>query len=151
MSNRRVKSLAADEDDGYDDDYEDQYEDEDAGVEMTDEDHEQMRIGTAKVRKILGPAFSSLAAKDIEEALWHYYYDVDKSVNYLKSMRDAPGRWYELTSIDKHRPRASMPEKAPVEKKGKHTFLLYCPTMSSIWYQHITTQSYVRLDSVLIG
>ena len=80
MSHRRVKNLAVE-----DDYYDDEYDDGDAGVEMTDEDREQMQVGTAMVRSTLGPAFSNLASQDIEEALWHYYYDVDKSVEYLKS------------------------------------------------------------------
>ncbi len=88
MSNRRIKNLAAD-DDGYEED--DYYEDEshggDGGDEMTDEDREQMRTGTAKVREGLGPSSSSVPIKDIEEALWHYYYDVGKSITYLKSMQ----------------------------------------------------------------
>ena len=87
MSNRRVKSLAANDDVYDEDDFYDNGEDVggEGGDGVTDEDREQMRIGTAKVQASLGPFFSSVSAKDIEEALWHYYYDVDKSVTYLKS------------------------------------------------------------------
>ena len=86
MSNRRFKSLAAD-DDVYGDggDYEDEYDEGQGVIEMTDEDREQIRVGTTKIRESLGPSFSSVPTKDIEEALWHYYYDLDKSVAYLKS------------------------------------------------------------------
>ena len=87
MSNRRIKSLAAD-DDGYDEDnyYDNEDNEVEAGDEMTDDDRGQMRTGTAKVRQSLGPSFSSVPTKDIEEALWNYYYDVGKSVTYLRSM-----------------------------------------------------------------
>ena len=47
-----------------------------------------MRLGTMAVRDMLGGDVPGISDKDIQEALWHYYYDVDKSVNYLlqKSM-----------------------------------------------------------------
>lgn len=44
-----------------------------------------MRQGTAKVREALGPDSPNITNKQIEEALWNYYYDVAKSVTYLKS------------------------------------------------------------------
>ncbi|RMZ84573.1 hypothetical protein DV737_g1244, partial [Chaetothyriales sp. CBS 132003] len=56
---------------------------------MTDEDRRQLRLGTAKVRQSLGPAYSHVPTKDIEDALWNYYYDVNKSVAYLKSTHKA--------------------------------------------------------------
>ncbi|KAL2404080.1 HBS1-like protein [Exophiala dermatitidis] len=88
MSNRRVKSLAVDEDD-YDDydDYDDDYEG--GGDEgLSAEDKEQMRQGTIKVREALG----SFPATDeeIQDSLWHYYYDVAKTVSYLKNKQKTP-------------------------------------------------------------
>lgn len=82
MSNRRVKSLAVDDDD-FDEDYDEDY-DEPQGEELTDEDKQQMQQGTIKVRQGLGAAYN-VSDKDIQEALWHYYYDIGKSVSYLKS------------------------------------------------------------------
>ena len=80
MSNRRVKNLAYDDDDlGYD---EDQYEAVDDG--LTDDDKAQLRLGTIKVHELLGIDFP-ISEEEIQEALWHYYYDVEKSVTYLKS------------------------------------------------------------------
>lgn len=40
------------------------------------------------MRDALGNDVPGITDKDIQEALWHYYYDLDKSVNYLlqKSM-----------------------------------------------------------------
>ena len=43
---------------------------------------EQLRIGTIKVRNVLGDDVS-VSNKEIEDSLWHYYYEVDKTVNYL--------------------------------------------------------------------
>lgn len=43
-----------------------------------------MRQGTLRVREALGSGFPATET-EIQEALWHYYYDVSKSVTYLKS------------------------------------------------------------------
>lgn len=45
---------------------------------------EQMREGTMKVRDVLGPDIA-VTDKEIQDALWHYYYDVAKTVTYLLS------------------------------------------------------------------
>jgi elongation factor 1 alpha-like protein len=82
MSNKRVKSLAADDDDYYEDD---DYGDEDADEEeLSPEDKEQLRLGTIKVREALGSVYS-VPEKSIHDALWDYYYDVGKTVTFLKS------------------------------------------------------------------
>lgn len=46
---------------------------------------EQLQHGAVEVRGVLGPEVG-VSDQEIEEALWHYYYDVEKSVNYLLSM-----------------------------------------------------------------
>jgi elongation factor 1 alpha-like protein len=43
-----------------------------------------MQIGTRKVREALNSSIS-ISDAQIQEALWHYYYDIGKSVTYLKS------------------------------------------------------------------
>lgn len=45
---------------------------------------ERLRQGTIVVREVLGAGLGISDAK-IQESLWHYYYDVEKSVNYLLS------------------------------------------------------------------
>ncbi|KAH8666764.1 P-loop containing nucleoside triphosphate hydrolase protein [Xylariales sp. PMI_506] len=52
---------------------------------LSAEDQEQMRLGTAEIRNILGSQASKITTAQMQEALWHYYYDVDKSVAYLVS------------------------------------------------------------------
>lgn len=42
-----------------------------------------MREGTIKVREILPADSTNFTDKQIQEALWHYYYDIEKSVTYL--------------------------------------------------------------------
>ncbi|XDG05835.1 hypothetical protein ABKA04_005450 [Annulohypoxylon sp. FPYF3050] len=64
------------------DEYEgDVYSDEEE--ELTPEDRAQMDAGTAQVRAALGTESSKVTTQQIQEALWHYYYDVDKSIVYL--------------------------------------------------------------------
>lgn len=43
-----------------------------------------MSKGTTEVQKALGNDASRVTVAQIQEALWHYYYDVDKSVGYLR-------------------------------------------------------------------
>lgn len=42
-----------------------------------------MRVGTIAVRAELPATASHITDKQIQEALWHYYYDIEKSVGYL--------------------------------------------------------------------
>lgn len=66
---------------------------------------EQMEACTTEIRSILGPQSSKVTTTQIQEALWHYYYDVDKSVTYL------------ITKfIDPPAPKAA--KSAPVKNKG---------------------------------
>ena len=44
-----------------------------------------MRQGTIDVRAALPPTASHVTDKQIQESLWHYYYDVEKTVKYLVS------------------------------------------------------------------
>ncbi|KAF2117077.1 elongation factor 1 alpha [Lophiotrema nucula] len=80
---QRAKNIDYEDNDGYSDE-EDYEEEEGGGDAMTDEDREQMRLGTIQVKEALG---SSIPATDaqIQESLWHYYYDVEKTVTYLKN------------------------------------------------------------------
>ena len=64
---------------------------------------EHMRIGTVKVRLALPPDASSITDGQIQEALWHYYYDVDKSVSYL---------------LNKHMPKTKTAKKDTEKRTG---------------------------------
>ena len=128
MAHRRVKEIDYDEDE-YDDYYsgEDEYgyEGADTGAaapaasqedELSPEDKEQMRIGTENVRAALGDASDFVTDDAIQEALWHYYYDVAKSVTYLKSKVEAS----KLHTRHSHLPDQNAPQQAqPKEKKQK--------------------------------
>lgn len=50
---------------------------------------EHLRRGVADVRDTLGSDFP-VTDQEIEKSLYYYYYDVDKTVNYLLSMKFVP-------------------------------------------------------------
>ncbi|KAK1244887.1 hypothetical protein MKX08_004516 [Trichoderma sp. CBMAI-0020] len=92
-----------------DDDFVDQYDDLEEEDEMSAEDKVAMQQGTAEVQKALGTEASKVTVAQIQEALWHYYYDIDKSVAYLTKTFIAPA--------PKAAPKPA-PKKAPEGKTG---------------------------------
>ncbi|KUI69644.1 HBS1-like protein [Cytospora mali] len=53
--------------------------------ELSPEDRAQMTAGTEEIKGVLGPQASKVTTQQIQEALWHYYYDIDKTVAFLIS------------------------------------------------------------------
>ncbi|KAK8233820.1 hypothetical protein HDK90DRAFT_487729 [Phyllosticta capitalensis] len=107
MSHRRVKNI------DFDDDDIDDYEEDDYGEEeLSPEDQEQMRLGKTKVREALGPDYANVADKHIEDALWNYYYDIGKSVSYLKNAhKPAPKKPSQPSRFDQAANLAAQPPK----------------------------------------
>lgn len=72
----------------------DEYDgDEDYGeeeAELSPEDKAQMEAATMEVQGALGPQASKVTTTQIQDALWHYYYDVNKTVTYLVDRYIAP-------------------------------------------------------------
>ncbi|KAF3810087.1 HBS1-like protein [Colletotrichum gloeosporioides] len=62
----------------------DDYEDENEGEQLSAEDRQAMAEGTQFVRSSLGPDADKVTTQQIQDALWHYFYDIEKSVSYLK-------------------------------------------------------------------
>jgi hypothetical protein len=62
-----------------------------------------MRLGTIAVREVLPAATTQITDKEIQESLWHYYYDVEKTVAYL---------------LSKHTPKQKVAKKENVKGKG---------------------------------
>lgn len=91
---------AMDEYEGYSDEEDD---------ELSPEDKALMSQGTAAVQAALGVEASKVTVAQIEEALWHYYYDVDKSVTYL------------TTKFINPRPKATKPAPPPQQPSGKYS------------------------------
>ncbi|TLD32256.1 elongation factor tu gtp binding domain-containing protein [Venturia nashicola] len=95
MSNKRVKAIDDYDDDGFGDEYDDGYdehddgygeEEKDTGQGLSAEDEERMVLGTVQVKQQLGDEFPALDM-EIQDALWHYFFDVGKSVTYIKNLR----------------------------------------------------------------
>ncbi|KXT15822.1 hypothetical protein AC579_6261 [Pseudocercospora musae] len=82
---QRVKNVNYDEDDLYSD--EEGYEDGQDAQGYTAEDKDNFANLTPVVRAELEEAGIPVPSTQIEEALWHYYWDVGKSVAYLKNSR----------------------------------------------------------------
>lgn len=130
---QRTRNVDYDDDDLYDDD--DYYEEEEAEA-MSADDKEQMRISTISAREALGSAGSNISDAQIQEALWHYYYDVGKSVSYLKNKFAAPAPKKEVQpKKEKATSRFDQAANAAVDKApvpaGKHSFEPYSYTQSS--------------------
>ncbi|KAE9576060.1 HBS1-like protein [Colletotrichum fructicola] len=62
----------------------DDYEDENEGEQLSAEDRQAMAEGTQFVRSSLGSDADKVTTQQIQDALWHYFYDIEKSVSYLK-------------------------------------------------------------------
>jgi HBS1-like protein len=78
MSRHRVKALS------YDDDFEDDYDSADP------DEQERLEECTKEVLGRLQAGEPSVTAshEEVQEALWHYYNDIQKSVDYLRGIVD---------------------------------------------------------------
>lgn len=72
------------------DEYEGYDEGEDGGDGVSAEDRVALAEGTAELQRLLGVEASKVTVEQIQEALWYYYYDVDKSLTYLTKKYIAP-------------------------------------------------------------
>jgi elongation factor 1 alpha-like protein len=84
-SHKRVKDIDYDEDDMYSGDEGDY--DNAGGDELSAEDKQNFAELTPVVRAELDEAGLQVENKEIEDALWHYFWDVGKSVTYLKNAK----------------------------------------------------------------
>ena len=98
---------------------------------MTESDKAQMRECSIQVRQALTADLPSITDKEIEDSLWHYYYDVEKSVAYLRSKSFSLDTMQEtdLELADQYAPKKPKKPKgpAPVNKKanGGSYFLFF--------------------------
>ncbi|EUC41135.1 hypothetical protein COCMIDRAFT_106997 [Bipolaris oryzae ATCC 44560] len=111
----RTRNVDYDDDDLYDDDYyEEEGDDGGAGDGMSEEDREQMRAGTIRVREAMGDMSDFTSDEQIQEALWHYYYDVGKSVSYLKNKLGIVEPKKEAPKQEKAKPASRFDQAASV-------------------------------------
>jgi elongation factor 1 alpha-like protein len=50
-----------------------------------------MLLGTVQVKSLLSDDYPA-TDKEIQDALWHYFYDIDKTVTYLKNLKKPPAQ-----------------------------------------------------------
>lgn len=116
----RTRNIDYDDDDAYDDD--DYYEDEaegDAGTSA--DDKEQMRVGTIRVREALAETSDFVSDAQIQEALWHYYYDIAKSVSYLKNKLGTEPTQEKAGPPKKEKPVSRFDQAASVADQSEPT------------------------------
>ncbi|KAL2203216.1 hypothetical protein CC79DRAFT_1279619 [Sarocladium strictum] len=102
-------SRRAPEFDDDDLDYDEGFEDAGEEEEMSVEDRAAMDQAKAQVSTVMGADYRKLTTKDVEDTLWHYFYDIEKSVAYLR-------KTYLAAPAPKPAPKAA-PKKAP---EGTH-------------------------------
>lgn len=94
MSRHRIKDVGYDDDDYYSDD----------GYASPDpEEQEFLQQCTAAVLQQLSAGQPSVTAtkEEVQEALWHYYNDIEKSVNYLRGMFYLCGCVLEVSRVSR--------------------------------------------------
>ncbi|OHW99103.1 elongation factor 1-alpha [Colletotrichum incanum] len=72
------------------DEYEGDDFEENEADQLSPEDREAMNVGTATVQSALGPDADKVTVQQIQDSLWYYYYDIDKTVSYLQKKFIAP-------------------------------------------------------------
>jgi elongation factor 1 alpha-like protein len=100
------------------DEYEGYSEEED---ELSPEDRALMNQGTADVQAALGVEASKVTVAQIEEALWHYFYDINKTVAYLTAKFINP------------RPKTGKPAAQP--PNGKSVIYAVGPAEGALLYE----------------
>lgn len=124
---QRVKNIDYDEDDLYDD--EDDFAEEEPV--HTAEDRENFATLTPVVRAELEEAGLQASDRDIHDALWHYFWDVGRSVIYLKNTKQPKAPQQDQR---KEKPKSKFDEAAErrAEKTGER-ILLFDPRRSSMY------------------
>ncbi|SMR52022.1 unnamed protein product [Zymoseptoria tritici ST99CH_3D1] len=116
---QRVKNVGYDDDDIYSDEDDYGYGEETEGVDAqgrTAEDLENFATLTPVVRAELDEAGVPSTTKDIEDALWHYFWDVGKSVAYLKNARTPRPAQGKKEKVEKMKAKSKFDEAAEKSK-----------------------------------
>jgi elongation factor 1 alpha-like protein len=128
-SHKRVKDIDYDEDDLYSGD-EGEY-DNVGGDGLTAEDKENFAVLTPVVRAELDEAGLQVENKEIQDALWHYYWDVAKSVTYLKNAKQPKTKTLP-TNKEKTKSKFDQAQEELAKKSGGE-FTISFPRSSESW------------------
>ncbi|KAM0723751.1 hypothetical protein Q7P37_000741 [Cladosporium fusiforme] len=114
---KRVKDIDYDDDDIYSGDEEEYDNTGDDG--LTAEDRQNFSTLTPVVRAELDEAGVQAENKEIEDALWHYFWDVGKSVTYLKNAKQpkTPSA-KSVTPKEKPKSKFDQAQEKSAEKAG---------------------------------
>lgn len=143
---QRVKNVGYDDDDLYSDD-EDYVEEGGDEQGYTAEDRENFTTLTPVVRAELEEGGVQVDDGEIEKALWHYYWDVGKSVAYLKNSR-TPRTAQSDPQAKKEKPKSKFDEAA--QKSAEKASKLNFPT-HTITARNIVSEDGLHLHETLGG
>ncbi|KAI7601242.1 hypothetical protein KC346_g12909, partial [Hortaea werneckii] len=130
---QRQKNVQYDDDDLYDE--EDDYGEE-PQEEYTAEDKDNFATLTPVVRAELEEAGLSVSDADIQESLWHYYWDVGKSVSYLKNARTPRQQQDKTGGAKKEKSKSKFDQAA--EKSAEKAGSPIMPAMSAAdWFRDV--------------
>ncbi|KAK3503606.1 P-loop containing nucleoside triphosphate hydrolase protein [Neurospora crassa] len=90
--------------------------------ELSPEDQVRMREGTAQVLEALGVEAHKVPKAQIEESLWHYYWDVDKTITYLISKYIDPPKKPAKTAPPKTAPKQDAAIASASRQSFAHLF-----------------------------
>ncbi|KAK1814273.1 hypothetical protein LTR12_011318 [Friedmanniomyces endolithicus] len=125
---QRVKNVDYDEDELYDDD--DEYGEE--AETYSQDDRANFAALTPVVRADLEEVGSQASDKEIQDALWNYYWDVAKAVTYLKNNRTPKPQ--QQTFKKQEKPKSKFDEAAERSVKGLGT---PCMPLPSNWFRDV--------------
>ncbi|KAI6868810.1 elongation factor EF-1 alpha subunit [Hortaea werneckii] len=130
---QRQKNVQYDDDDLYDE--EDDYGEE-PQEEYTAEDKDNFATLTPVVRAELEEVGLSVSDADIQESLWHYYWDVGKSVSYLKNARTPRQQQDKTGGAKKEKSKSKFDQAA--EKSAEKAGSPIMPAMSAAdWFRDV--------------
>ena len=121
-STHRVKNVDYDDDDYYSEEEEDYGEEEQV---FTAEDREQFAALTPVVRAELDEAGLQASDREIEETLYHYWWDVGKTVGYLKN-RNTPRSQQQDTKKEMAKSKFDQAAERSAEKAGELDVFVAC-------------------------
>ncbi|CEO60896.1 Putative Elongation factor Tu GTP binding domain-containing protein [Penicillium brasilianum] len=126
MSRHRVKNV------GYDDD---DFEDDDGYDSPDPEEQEFLKQCTAAVLGQLRAGQPSVTAttEEVQEALWHYYNDIDKSVTYLRGKKEKELKKQQASAVMKPKVQAEPGFPAPLPSAAHFSaadFFRDCPWLN---------------------
>ncbi|KUM62526.1 hypothetical protein ACN42_g4601 [Penicillium freii] len=122
MSRHRIKDVDYDDDDFYDDD----------DVTADPEEQEFLQQCTTAVLQQLNAGQPSVTAtkEEVHDALWHYYNDIVKSVNYLRGKREKEATKLQKSKIQPGLPVPAYPAPPSTAHFSAADFFRDCPWLN---------------------